>query len=703
MGSTQKKHRICLVGAGFISHIHAEAINSLPHLKLGGIVDTNKAAAERVAKKWGIERVFSSVEDAINSREFDAFHVLVPPNAHASVTAECLKSGLPVFLEKPLATSSEQCEVLLALSQTHSAPLGVNQNFIYHPAFAKLRQIIEEGTLGPLETVECIYSMPLRQLSARQFGHWMFHEPKNILLEQAVHPLSQIYSLTGPASEHSTLAGSPTEISPGVLFFGQANVSFKGASLPAHLQFAVGREYPFWQVTAMCKDGSVVADMISNRTFSYKRSRWLEAVEYLISGARIAGQIVLQSIANAGTYTLSISGLKARSDPFFMSMRSSIEAFYQAIDAGQPIRSDAAFGASLVEFCETIADTAFPTSELKTAAPIAKSGNDYEILIIGGTGFIGHHVVAALAGKNKRVGVMARNIHNLSDVFHHKDVTLIKGDATREADLNRAIAPAEIVINLAHGGGGESWEEIRNALVGSARVVAEKCLAHKITKLIHVGSIAGLYLGDPAMPVTGATPPDPLASERADYARAKAEADRLLMSWHTEKNLPVCILRPGVVVGDGTSPFHSGVGVYNNDQHCLGWNNGTNPLPFILVEDVAQAIVKATQRDEVIGKTYNLVGDVRMPATDYIAELARATKRPLKFHAQATWKLQGVELAKWLIKRLSGRNVPLPSYRDLKSRGMTSPFNIEDAKRDLDWTPVADRQEFIRRAILIHA
>ncbi len=703
MGSAQKKHRVCLIGAGFISHIHAEAINSLPHITLSGIVDTNKAAAERVAKKWGIEHIVSSVEEAINSQKFDAFHVLVPPNAHASVAAECLKTGLPVFLEKPLATSREQSEDLLALAQNHNAPLGVNQNFIYHPAFAKLRHIIEQGALGPLEAVECTYSMPLRQLSARQFGHWMFHEPKNILLEQAVHPLSQIISLTGPATEHSALAGSPTEISPGVLFFGQANVSLKGAAAPAHLHFAVGREYPFWQITALCKDGGVTADMISNRTFSYRRARWLEAAEYLTSGARIAGQVALQSIANAGAYALSISGLKSRSDPFFISMRSSIEAFYQALNAGEPIRSDAAFGASLVALCENIADGAFPTPEIKTTPPIAKSGNDYEILIIGGTGFIGRHVVAALTDKRTRVGVMARNLNNLADIFHNKDVTLIQGDATRETDLDRAIAPAQIVINLAHGGGGESWEEIRNALVGSAQAVAEKCLEHKVAKLIHVGSIAGLYLGDPEAPITGATPPDPLAGERADYARAKAEADNLLMRWHAEKNLPVCILRPGVVIGDGTSPFHSGVGVYNNDQHCLGWNKGANPLPFILVEDVAQAIVKAAQRDQVIGKTYNLVGDVRMSAVEYITELAQATGRPLKFHAQGVWKLQGVEMAKWLIKRLSGRKVPLPSYRDLKSRGMTSPFDIEDAKKDLDWTPVADRQEFIQRAILIHA
>jgi len=60
--------------------------------------------------------------------------------------------------------------------------------------------------------------------------------------------------------------------------------------------------------------------------------------------------------------------------------------------------------------------------------------------------------------------------------------------------------------------------------------------------------------------VTGATPPDPSADQRADYARAKAMADRLLLTMHASDGLPVCILRPGVVVGDGGPPLHSGLG-----------------------------------------------------------------------------------------------------------------------------------------------
>ena len=90
--------------------------------------------------------------------------------------------------------------------------------------------------------------------------------------------------------------------------------------------------------------------------------------------------------------------------------------------------------------------------------------------------------------------------------------------------------------------------------------------------------------------------PIPQAAHRADYARAKAACDAALLAMHRDTGLDLVILRPGVVVGEGSSPFHSGLGLFNNEQHCIGWNAGRNPLPFVLAEDVADAILRACRR-----------------------------------------------------------------------------------------------------------
>jgi nucleoside-diphosphate-sugar epimerase len=277
------------------------------------------------------------------------------------------------------------------------------------------------------------------------------------------------------------------------------------------------------------------------------------------------------------------------------------------------------------------------------------------------------------------------------------------GDARDSDAVVAAIGSAPIVVNLAHGGGGRSWDEVRDAMVGSAETVAKACIAKKVRRLVHIGSIASLYLGPLPEPVTGATPTDPQAGERADYARAKAMSDQRLLALHAGDGLPVCILRPGVVVGEGGLPFHSGLGFFNNDQHCIGWNGGRNPLPFVLVDDVADAIVLASRANGIDGRCYNLVGDVRLCARDYIAALGQAMQRPLKFHAQLPNILWLREYGKFLVKRATGRGGAPPSRRDLLSRGLSATLNCDDAKRDLGWHPVADPVRFYDRAIRVHA
>jgi nucleoside-diphosphate-sugar epimerase len=158
-----------------------------------------------------------------------------------------------------------------------------------------------------------------------------------------------------------------------------------------------------------------------------------------------------------------------------------------------------------------------------------------------------------------------------------------------------------------------------------------------------------------------------------------------------------------VVVGEGTSPFHSGVGLYNNDQHCIGWNRGRNPLPFVLVEDVAEAILRACDAEGVEGQCYNIVGEVRPSARDYTAMLAQALGRPLQFHPQSATGLWLVDVAKWVVKRAAGRAVPMPAKRDFLSRGMRARFDCTDARNDLGWRANDDPAVFRERAVLVHA
>ncbi|MCA8928178.1 MAG: NAD(P)-dependent oxidoreductase, partial [Alphaproteobacteria bacterium] len=357
--------------------------------------------------------------------------------------------------------------------------------------------------------------------------------------------------------------------------------------------------------------------------------------------------------------------------------------------------------ARLVQVCADIAATV-DGPKARPRPPQPADDARYDVVLLGGTGFIGRHTLAALRAEGKRVAVFARSVDNLPAPFHDPAVGVFRGSIGDKAAVADMARRAPVIVNLAHGGGGASAAAVEAAMVGGARLVAEAALAAGCEHLVFVSSIAALYLGARDARITAATPPDPNHDRRADYARAKALAELAMLHMHRQQGLPVSILRPGVVLGLGTSPFHSGIGLYNRQTHCIGWNDGQNPLPLVLGEDVASAIAAAIRTPAAIGQTLNLVGDVRLSARDYTRELGYATGRPLVYHPSAPWTMQAEELLKWGIKRVAGRKVPVPSFADLKSRGLVSQFDCSAEKDLLGWQPEADRERFLQQAFATH-
>jgi nucleoside-diphosphate-sugar epimerase len=272
--------------------------------------------------------------------------------------------------------------------------------------------------------------------------------------------------------------------------------------------------------------------------------------------------------------------------------------------------------------------------------------------------------------------------------------------------MDSLIKKVPVVIHLAHGGGGEenTYSEIKKSMIQGTVNIAESCVKYKIIHLSYISTIAALYLGNEGEIITGKTPVDPIPQKRPMYSRGKAECEKILLKMHAETDLPVSILRPGIVIGEDGVPFHSGLGIFNQDKYCIGWNEGKNPLAFVLLTDVASAICLDAFCQKSIGKAYNIVGDVRLTGREYIQELGQALGRKLYYLPQPTQKTQVIEVGKWFIKVFfQKRKVSFPSYRDLKSRGMVATFDCSDLKADLGWKPEKDRNKFLEKGILVYS
>ena len=318
MGGSRK---VVVVGAGFISASHLEALQSVPSAEVTAIVDTNERRAKAVAEKYGVNIVSESIDNIIADGGCDVAHVIVPPDHHHAVTAPLLRSGIHVLLEKPMCTTVAECDDLNKVAQKSGAVLAINQNGIFHPAHQALKKRLDGGELGNLVSLFYFLNLPLRQLSSRQYSHWMFQEPKNIVLEQIIHPLSQIADLAGKTQSLQSFTGKPIELGPGMKFYETWQVSMHCERAKAQVYVSLGQDFPAVGMVAICSDGMLMVDMHNNRMCGQTATAGPEFLDSFSNGLAMSAVTGWQTCRNLMNYALSTLRLRPRSDPFFVGLR----------------------------------------------------------------------------------------------------------------------------------------------------------------------------------------------------------------------------------------------------------------------------------------------------------------------------------------------------------------------------------------------
>jgi nucleoside-diphosphate-sugar epimerase len=246
----------------------------------------------------------------------------------------------------------------------------------------------------------------------------------------------------------------------------------------------------------------------------------------------------------------------------------------------------------------------------------------------------------------------------------------------------------------------KSWADYQEFEIEATRRVGECAMASGIKRLVYTGTIDSYYCGAGAGMITEATPLDSKIERRNLYARAKAASEEILMNMQREHGLPLVIVRPGIVIGRGGSPFHWGVGMWWNDAVCQIWGAGTNKLALVLVEDVAAGLIAAMETPGIEGRSFNLVGDPMLTAQEYLDALDRAGGMRIQRHATPIARFYRTDMMKWIVKvAVRHPDRRLPSYRDWASRTGRVVFDCSAAKTVLEWKPMKDRDELVRRGI----
>ena len=189
--------------------------------------------------------------------------MLAPPDLHAPIATRLLEAALHVLLEKPMATSVADCEALTALAAEKGLVLGINQNFVFHPAYRAAKPRAFGAAPARPDPLPPRYlqrpAASARRAASSVIG--MLQAPVNILLEQAVHPLSQIADLLGTPIVVGGHAGKPLQIAPGRMFYDRWSAELMCGETPAQLYLAFGQSFHAWRFTAICDDGLLTCDL----------------------------------------------------------------------------------------------------------------------------------------------------------------------------------------------------------------------------------------------------------------------------------------------------------------------------------------------------------------------------------------------------------------------------------------------------------
>jgi predicted dehydrogenase/nucleoside-diphosphate-sugar epimerase len=693
---------VAVAGAGYIADYHLAVLRRLGRVEVVGACDPNAQRLEALCRQWSIPCGARSLEELLRMCRPQVVHVLVPPPFHSEVAEQALNAGAHVLIEKPMALHGGDCDRLAALAREQGVRLGVNHNAVFHPLYRRLRGDLAAGKLGKVAHVVAVQTVPLGQLAGGQHDHWMFQAPGNVLFEQGPHPFSQVCDLLGRVRYASTVCSGEQVLRGGQPFRNTWQIALTCERGTAQVLLSFSGAFPEAWLHVLGEDGSVRIDLLNNVYVLDRQTRYLEPVDRFWRSLNRARQATWWGMRGFTQYALSTLRLTGRSDPFYVSMRGSIAAYYAELRGESPEEPRADLGRVVIEGLEKTAAATAPSMELAERPPSVPPANarGSDILVLGGTGFIGRRLVAALHAAGHPIRLLVRRPALVPPELRACQPTVVPGDIRDAEAVRRAVAGCGAVIHLVSGAP-TTWPEFEHLFVEGTRHVAEACLQAGVAQLLFVSSIAVYYLGRRRATITEATPPDARPGRRTEYTRAKIACEALLAELHQKRGLPVTVFRPGVVVGAGGPVEHSGAGYWPRGTHCISWGRRIHHgLPFVLVDDVAAALVSALGKEGLAGQSFNLVGEVRLSAAEYVGELRAASGRDIQLHRQSIGKWLAVDLFKWAVKAAARKpDNALPSLRDLRSRSLASAFDCSRAKQVLGWQPVADRQRFIELGI----
>lgn len=136
---------IGLIGCGRVSEIHMSAYNNIPEANVIAVSDINLDRAKAFSQKYNIKNVYNDCSKLLELKNLEFVDICTPISTHAKIACEASKCGQNIFLEKPMARNSKECDQIIHEVSKNKVKLCICHNQLFLPHVMRAKAIVESG------------------------------------------------------------------------------------------------------------------------------------------------------------------------------------------------------------------------------------------------------------------------------------------------------------------------------------------------------------------------------------------------------------------------------------------------------------------------------------------------------------------------------------------------------------------------------
>src|SRR5437016_509139 len=200
----KRKIAVGVLGCGYWGPLLVRNFKSLPDCQLKAVCDVNAARLKHLGTLYPDVEGMTDPQQFVNGCGLDAVVIATPVKDHYALAKASLLAGKHTLIEKPMASSSAQCEELIEIAERNGVVLMVGHTFLYSAPVRKIVEVVQAGDIGEI-----------RYISSRRLNLGLYQNDINVAWDLAPHDISIILHVLGEFPSVVNCQGN-AHLTPGI-------------------------------------------------------------------------------------------------------------------------------------------------------------------------------------------------------------------------------------------------------------------------------------------------------------------------------------------------------------------------------------------------------------------------------------------------------------------------------------------------------